>query len=63
MYVPYLMLRNLGPQAMTAGEQRRADDQLGQLAAALARATRSRRQATSKVVPMPMPVIHSGTGS
>jgi hypothetical protein len=64
MYVPYLMLRNLGPQTMTAAEQRRADEQLGELAAAFTRRGRPRwRQATSKVAPMPMPVIHSGTGS
>jgi hypothetical protein len=64
MYVPYLMLRNLGPQIVMPAEQRRADEQLGELAAAFTRRWRpQRRQATSKVAPMPMPVIHSGTGS
>ena len=53
MYVPYLMLRNLGPQAMTPAEQRRADEQLGQLAAALARATRSLTTRTQAVSGLP----------
>ena len=67
MYFSYLMLRNLGPRTMTATEQRVADEQLGRIAATLGRATRSiagrRLQAISKVAPMPMPVIHSGTAS
>jgi hypothetical protein len=37
MYLPYLMLRNLAPRGMTAGEQREADEQLGQITAAVAR--------------------------
>jgi hypothetical protein len=48
VYQPYVMLRNLAPRDMTRGEQREADEQLGQLAAAVARwgdrvAARSRR--------------------
>ncbi len=43
MYIPYLMLRNLAPGAMTAAEQRAADEQLGRIVAVLAR--RSRRVA------------------
>jgi hypothetical protein len=37
VYFSYLMLRNLAPRGMTAGEQREADEQLGQIAAAAAR--------------------------
>ena len=37
MYLPYVMLRNLAPPEMTPAEQREADEQLGQTAAALAR--------------------------
>lgn len=40
MYFSYLMLRNLTPGTTTAAEQRVADEQLGQAAAALARAGR-----------------------
>ena len=38
MYFSYLMLRNLTPGTATATGQRAADEQLGQAAAALARA-------------------------
>jgi hypothetical protein len=38
MYFSYLMLCNLMPGTATAAEQRVADEQLGQAAAALARA-------------------------
>jgi len=37
MYPSYLMLRTLAPGEMTGSQQRQADEQLGQLAAALAR--------------------------
>ena len=40
MYFSCLMLRSLGPQPMSAAEQRAADEQLGQMAAALTRTTR-----------------------
>jgi hypothetical protein len=43
MYQPLLMLRTLGPQDMTAAQQREADEQLGQNVAAAAR--RGRRLA------------------
>jgi hypothetical protein len=39
MWFSYLMLRNLVPEGMTATEQRMADEQLGETAAALARVT------------------------
>jgi hypothetical protein len=35
--LPYQMLRNLAPREMTAGQQREADEQLGKIAAAVAR--------------------------
>lgn len=37
MFLPYQMLHNLVPQEMTAREQREADEQRGQIAAAVAR--------------------------
>lgn len=37
MYVPYQMLRNLAPQETTPGQQREADEQLGQITAAVTR--------------------------
>jgi hypothetical protein len=37
MYMPDQMLRNLAPREMTAAEQREADEQRGQIAAAVAR--------------------------
>jgi hypothetical protein len=37
VYLPDQMLRNLTPREMTAGEQRKADEQRGQIAAAVAR--------------------------
>jgi len=37
MYLPYQMLRNLDPREMTTREQREADEQRGQIAAAVAR--------------------------
>jgi hypothetical protein len=37
MFLPYQMLRNLAPREMTAREQREADEQWGQIAAAVAR--------------------------
>jgi hypothetical protein len=37
MYLPDQMLRNLTPREMTVGEQREADEQRGQVAAAVAR--------------------------
>jgi hypothetical protein len=40
MCFPYVMLRSLEPQTMTPAEQRLADEQLGQIAAALAGTTR-----------------------
>lgn len=40
MYFSCLMLRNLVPQPMSAAEQRAADEQLGQIAAAVTRTTR-----------------------
>ncbi len=40
MYFSCMMLRNLAPQPMSAAEQRAADEQLGQLAAAVTRTTR-----------------------
>jgi hypothetical protein len=37
VYLSYEILRNLQPREMTAGEQREADEQLGETAAAAAR--------------------------
>jgi hypothetical protein len=37
MYLPYEMLRNLSSREITADEQRKADEQQGQIAAAVAR--------------------------
>jgi hypothetical protein len=37
MYQPYQMLSNLAPREMTADQQRRVDEQRGQVAAAVAR--------------------------
>jgi hypothetical protein len=37
MYLPYQLLRNLVPYEMTASQQREADEQQGQIAAAVAR--------------------------
>ena len=37
MYLSHEMLSNLAPREMTASEQRQADEQLGQVAAAVAR--------------------------
>jgi hypothetical protein len=37
VFQPYLMLRTLAPQNMTAAQQREIDEQLGQVAAAVAR--------------------------
>jgi hypothetical protein len=37
MYLSHQMLSNLTPRQMTAGEQREADEQRGQIAAAAAR--------------------------
>jgi hypothetical protein len=37
VYLPYQMQRNLAPREMTANQQREADEQLGQLAAAVTR--------------------------
>jgi hypothetical protein len=37
VYLSYQMLSNLAPREMTADEQREIDEQLGQLAAAVAR--------------------------
>jgi hypothetical protein len=42
MYLPYEILRNLGPENRTAARQRAEDDQLGRLAAGLMRRSRSR---------------------
>jgi hypothetical protein len=44
--LPYQMLRNLAPREMTADQQREADEQLGQIAAAVAR---SGRRVTAQV--------------
>jgi hypothetical protein len=37
MYVPDQMLRNLAPRELTAGQQREADEQLGQISASVTR--------------------------
>jgi hypothetical protein len=37
MYLSHQMLSNLAPRTTTAGQQREADEQLGQVAAAVAR--------------------------
>lgn len=37
MYVPYEIVRNLGPAGLTVVQQRQADDQLGRIAAGLMR--------------------------
>jgi hypothetical protein len=52
MYFSYLMLRNLAPGATPAADQRAADDQLGQLAATLARArNRAAQRAHAMIAP------------
>jgi hypothetical protein len=38
-YLPDQMLRNLAPQCLTEAQQRKADDQLGTLVAAVTRRT------------------------
>ena len=60
MSVPYQMLHNLTPREMTASQQREADEQLGQITAAVTRyghrigarvhavATLTARQGTSR---------------
>lgn len=37
MYLPYQMLSNLAPHGMAANQQREADEQLGRIAAGVAR--------------------------
>jgi hypothetical protein len=46
VYLPYQILRNLGPQDMTTGHQREVDDQLGRVIAGLTRRVRPERPAT-----------------
>jgi hypothetical protein len=53
MYFSYLMLRNLTPGTATAAEQRAADEQLGQAAAALARARHRVAQHAHAVTALP----------
>jgi hypothetical protein len=43
MFVPYQMVRNLAPETLTISQQRAADEQLGQIAAALSIGGRGRR--------------------
>jgi hypothetical protein len=48
MYLPYQILRNLAPESMTTGQQRAADEQLGEIAALLSRGSRGRRVAHAR---------------
>jgi hypothetical protein len=48
MYLPYEMLRHLAPESMTTGQQRAADEQLGEIAALLSRGSRGRRVAHAR---------------
>ena len=43
MFVPYQMLRILAPETVTIAQQRAADEQLGEIAAALSVGGRGRR--------------------
>lgn len=43
MYLSYQLLRNLAPQSITPAQQRAADEQLGRIAATLARRARADR--------------------
>jgi hypothetical protein len=53
MYFSCLMLRNLASQPMSAAEQRAADEQLGQMAAAVTRATRCIAERAHAVAALP----------
>jgi hypothetical protein len=55
VYLPYQILRNLGPQDITTAHQREVDDQLGRVVAALTRRVRSPRPT--------MPCGRTGAGS
>ena len=48
MYLSYQTLRNLAPESMTTGQRRAADEQLGEIAAALSRGSRGRRVADAR---------------
>jgi hypothetical protein len=48
MFVPYQMLRNLAPETLTISQQRAADEQLGEIAAALSTVGRGRRIARQR---------------
>jgi len=47
VYLPYQILRSLGPQSMTAAQQREADELLGSLVAGMARPARPDRKAAA----------------
>ena len=54
MYFSCLMLRNLVPQPMSAAEQCAADEQLGQIAAAVTRTTRCIAERAHAVAALPV---------
>jgi hypothetical protein len=54
VYLPYLMLRTLTPWDMTAAQQREADEQLGEIAAAASRCSRRAAARTLAVATMPV---------
>jgi conjugal transfer/entry exclusion protein len=58
MYFSCLMLRNLSSQPMSAAEQLAADEQLGQMAAAVTRATRCIAERAHAVAALPVRSRH-----
>jgi hypothetical protein len=67
MYMTLVMLRALAPDDMTAAQQREADEQLGKVAAALARsrhrlAGRVRTAATTRTPPGRLTAALAGVG-
>ena len=58
MYFSCLMLRNLAPQPMPPAERRAADEQLGQMAVAVTRATRRIAERAHAVAALPVRSRH-----
>jgi hypothetical protein len=58
MYFSWMMLRNLAAQPMSPAEQRAADEQLGQMAAAVTRTTRCIAERAHAVVAVPVRSRH-----
>ena len=60
MYLPDQMVLNLAPREMTADQQRQADEQLGQITAAVARwSYRVAAQLHAAAAPPARPVRHA----